>query len=183
LLENLRDTTASRRFAPHERSIVVTGAPVAGTRAGTARHFVLLALIAPLVLPPLIFAGVAWAAGMGFSGAWQALVEQSVSPRQNPLRSAPLGLLPACILLLALWLGHRSRRDSSSVRIAGWGGLIAILLVIVWANVEAWSGFLPSQIYPGFPHGLELVIGPLIFAPIAMLVGALVAVVVARIAG
>jgi hypothetical protein len=163
--------------------MVVMGAPVAATRAGPARHLVLLALIAPLVLPPLIFVGVAWSAGMGFSGAWQALLEQSVSARQNPLRAAPLGLLPVFILLLALWLGHRSGRDASSVRIAGWGGLIAILLVIAWANIEAWSGFLPSRVYQGFPHGLELVIGPLFFAPIAMLVGALVAVVAARIVG
>jgi hypothetical protein len=44
--------------------MVVMGAPVAATRAGPARHFVLLALITPLVLPR--FSG--WVPGYGARG-------------------------------------------------------------------------------------------------------------------
>jgi uncharacterized membrane-anchored protein len=50
----------------------------------------------------------------------------------------------------------------------GWSGLVAILVVLVWINLQFWPLFLPERTYPGFPHGLGFIIGPVFFAPVLM---------------
>ncbi|NNE09207.1 MAG: hypothetical protein HKN20_11655, partial [Gemmatimonadetes bacterium] len=50
-------------------------------------------------------------------------------------------------------------------------------------NFDFWPAFLPSRVYPGFPHGLEFIIGPGVFAPIGMLLGVLTVWVSQRGAG
>lgn len=150
-------------------------------RFGAVRaRFLLLALVLPLLVPLVVFGAVGLASGMGPAGTLQAFLEQASGRRQNPLTTAVLGLFPVLLLLAGLWVGRRLGRDGPRLRAAGWGALGAILLVLLWANAQFWPLFLPDRVYPGFPHGLELVIGPVFFAPAAMLLGALVA---ASIAG
>ena len=64
--------------------------------------------------------------------------------------------------------------------IAGWSGLTPSLLLLVWANAEAWPLYLPGRAFPGFPHGLELIIVPLFFVPVAMVFGTVAGGVVGR---
>lgn len=130
--------------------------------------------LAAFAVPLLVFFAVGVAEGMGGSGAGAALIEQLDAPRQNLRATAIFGVLP--VVLLAVVLGvHRWLRPASLARPAlALGGLLPVLAILVWVNLEFWPSFLPSRVYPGFPHGLELVIGPLFFAPIAMAVGLLV---------
>jgi hypothetical protein len=118
------------------------------------RRFVLLTLLLPLVVAPLVYAVAGLTSGMGVAGTWNALVEQGRGRRNNPMLGGVLGLAPAVLLLLSLWLARRAGRGVHSLRSAGWGGLTALLLTLVWANWQVWSLFLPSRVYPGFPHGL-----------------------------
>ena len=147
------------------------------TADGTARRagggFVLVALAAPLLVPVVVFTTVALSSGMGVGGALQALVEQSSGRRQNPVTVGVLGLFPVLLLLAGLWVAGKRGLGPDRYRGAAWGGLAAILLVLVWVNAQFWGLFLPDRVYPGFPHGLELVIGPVFFAPVALVVGAI----------
>ncbi len=132
---------------------------------------ILLSLSIAVLLPPLIFLIAALASGLSLPESLQACIEQSVAERQNLAVSAALGCAP--ILLLGAILGIYQRLSGNAERAAllGTGGLIPILLVLAWANYSFWSIFLPERVYPGFPHGLELVLGPLIYAPAGMLIG------------
>ncbi|HSG48385.1 MAG TPA: hypothetical protein VLA43_11270, partial [Longimicrobiales bacterium] len=136
------------------------------------RAFVVVALAAPLLVPVAVFMAVALASGMGVGGAIRALLEQSSGRRQNPVTVGILGLAPVGVLLAGLWAAGKRGLGPDRRRGAAWGGLAAILLVLVWVNAQFWGLFLPDRVYPGFPHGLELVIGPLFFAPVALVVGA-----------
>jgi hypothetical protein len=142
--------------------------------------FLLTAILAPLLVPAVVYCIVALSAGLGLGGTIEALANQATGPRQNLSASSVLGLAPALLLLVLLRLVRRFDTENSWRRAAGWGGLIAILLILVWANFEAWPNFLPGRAFPGWPHGMELVIAPLFFAPVAMLVGGLVAGLVAH---
>ena len=133
--------------------------------------FVVIALVVPIVLPALVYVTVALMDGIGVGGAFAALIAQIRDGRPNPAISGILGLLPVGILLAGTWAGGRLHSDGRRVAIAGWCGLGAIVLVLVWANFMVWPLFLPGRAFPGFPHGIELVIAPIFFAPIAMAVG------------
>ena len=50
----------------------------------------------------------------------------------------------------------------------------AWLLVSLYVNLEYWPTFLPDRQYAGFPHGLEFIIGPGVFAPIGLVIALLV---------
>lgn len=134
--------------------------------------FVALALVVPIVLPAVTYVVVGLMDGLGVGGAVSALVAQIGDGRPNPLIAGILGLLPMGLLLLGVWVGGRLHAAGHRVVAAGWGGFGAILLVLVWVNLMAWPLYLPGRSFPGFPHGLELVIGPIFFAPVAMVVGA-----------
>jgi len=69
-----------------------------------------------------------------------------------------------------LWLHRRFGGDLSKRPLLIWSGYLPLLGMLIWANFEYWPDFLPSRVYPGFPHGMELFIAPLFFAPIAMAV-------------
>ena len=133
--------------------------------------FFLAALTLPLLVPPLVYGAVALGAGFGVSGTVEALAGQFAGGRPSLLGASILGVLPALLLLGVVRLLRRFDPGDAWRRAAGWGGLAAILLVLIWANLEAWPAFLPGRPFPGFPHGLELVIAPLFFAPVAMVLG------------
>lgn len=142
--------------------------------------FLLLGLAGPLLVPPLVFGGVALASGMGTGGAWATLVEQFAAGQRNLFVVSALGLFPVLLLLAVLRLGRRYDPDGAWRRAGGWSALVVILLVLAWANLEFWPLFLPERVYPGFPHGLELVIAPALFAPLAGALALVVAALVVR---
>ena len=130
----------------------------------------LLMMFALLLIPPTVFTGVALFSDMSMAETTRALIEQYSGRKQNLLVVGIMGCLPLVLLALALWL-HRSFKGSPTMRpVLTWSGYFAIYLVMTWVNIEFWSDFLPGRVYPGFPHGLEFVIGPLYFAPMGMAV-------------
>ncbi|MEM9291032.1 MAG: hypothetical protein AAGD01_05075 [Acidobacteriota bacterium] len=124
-----------------------------------------------LVLPLLIFLAVGLSKGMGLGAALAALGSQLGAPRLNLLVCAGLGLVPVGLLALVLFILQKIVPSRSVHPSLALGGLLPILLVSAWAHWDFWPRFLPSQSYPGFPHGLGLVIAPLFFAPVAMALG------------
>jgi len=127
-----------------------------------------LCLLLPLLVPTAVFAGCALAAGLSPAETWAATLDQYAADRHNLLIIAVPGFLPILLLLAVLW-GYRRYGKSERIRRAmGWGGLAAILLVLVWVNLQFWPIFLPERTAPGFPHGLEFIIGPVFFAPVVM---------------
>jgi hypothetical protein len=101
-----------------------------------------------------------------------SLAAQYLQTRRNPAATAVLACFPFFLLALVLWLARRRRVTPDACWHIALGGGTAILVVMLWANLEYWPNFLPGVDYPGFPHGLELVIAPLHFAPFAMAAGA-----------
>lgn len=144
------------------------------------KRFLITSLSLPLLLPTAIFTLCALAAGLSPAETWMATLEQLAAPRQNLLVCGALGLFPVALLFSVLWL-HRRFGGAEKTRLGmAWSGLAAILVVLTWANRQFWPHFLPSRTYPGFPHGLELVLGPLLFAPITMILGLLTAWLIGR---
>jgi hypothetical protein len=135
------------------------------------RSILLLGAVAALLIPPLVFLIAALGGGLDPATALGALIEQYQAPRQNLFVVALPALFPLALLALALWVARRiDVARGSRPALALWG-LVPILAVLVWVNFQFWPIFLPSRTYPGFPHGLEFVIGPGLFAPVGMLVG------------
>lgn len=129
-----------------------------------------LCLLLPLLVPTVVFAGCALAAGLSPGEAWTMTLDQLTADRQNLVVTAIPGFIPILLLLAVLWAYRRYGKDERLGRAMGWSGLVAILVVLVWVNLQFWPLFLPERTYPGFPHGLEFVIGPIFFAPVLMAV-------------
>jgi len=142
------------------------------------RFFVVSAVL--IVLTPfLVFCACLLLNGIGVVETLQLTVQQMQAERRNLFLVGLPGVFP--FLLLALLIFVLRRRSgftaSRAVALAGGG---AIVLMLVWANASFWPVFLPGTAYPGWPHGLEMVIVPVFFAPIAMLFGALLALIWSR---
>jgi len=75
--------------------------------------------------------------------------------------------------VLVIYRRWRGVGGSRQVAVAG---SLAIIALLLWANASFWPLFLPGRSYPGWPHGLEMVIVPLFFAPVGMLVAVAIAV-------
>lgn len=151
-------------------------APLGDDSAGAPRQpsalpVLLLLGLGLLLIPPVVFSVVGLAKGMGLAGTAGAVVAQYGVRRLNLFSVAILSLLPVLLLALLVWILGRFTSMRASRRSLAVGGGAAILLVMTWINFEFWPAFLPERVAPGFPHGLEFVIGPLYFAPVAMLVG------------
>lgn len=127
-----------------------------------------LCLLLPLLVPTVVFAGCALAAGLSPAETWTATADQYAADRQNLLIIAVPGFIPILLLLAVLWGYRRYGKSERTRRAMGWGGLVAILVVLVWINLQFWPLFLPERTYPGFPHGLGFIIGPIFFAPVLM---------------
>lgn len=113
-----------------------------------------------------------WLSDQHSGNALGSLTAQYLQSRRNPAVTAVLACFPFFLLALMLWFARRRQITAHTCWHIALGGGSAILLVMLWANLEYWPNFLPGVDYPGFPHGLELVIAPLHFAPFAMAAGA-----------
>ncbi len=146
----------------------------------SVRSILLFSGAACLAIPPLVFLIAAFGAELSLNDAFAAMVEQFVAPRQNLLVCGALGLFPLTLLGLILWALRRFAPKIRYRSMLALGGVLPILVVLVWVNFDFWPHFLPSQTYPGFPHGLGFVIGPGIFAPIGMIGGMVIAWLISR---
>lgn len=133
--------------------------------------FVLLGgVLLAMAIPPAAFFLTGLTKGMGVGGALSVLVEQYSTERQNLWMISVLGVFPFVLLTIPL-AGYRRIKGPAGLAPMALAGTIAIAAVLVWANLTYWSSYLPSRQFLMWPHGLELVIGPLFFAPVAMLAG------------
>ncbi len=146
-------------------------------------RFFLIALVTLLLIPPVVFTIVALSKGMAVAAIPGLLLDQYQAPRQNLFVCGAISIAPLLALLVVGWLYRRFRGSAETRHLMMWGGLIPIVLVQIWVNFDFWPAFLPSRVYPGFPHGLEFIIGPGVFAPIGMLLGVLTVWVSQRRAG
>ena len=105
--------------------------------------------------------------------AFASLIAQYQQSKRNPILTALLALFPFLLLALGLFIAKKRGVNEPRRSAICLGGGLAIAGVMLWANLIYWPNFLPDVPYPGFPHGLELVIAPLFFAPVAMLIGIL----------
>ncbi|MEJ8566349.1 hypothetical protein [Elongatibacter sediminis] len=149
-------------------------------KKGRMTRVLLATVVVAAVTPATVFALVGVFSGMGAGELFTALVHQMGAPRLNLLVTGLLSLAPvllmAVILGLGWWLG-RFRQTGFAVAVGGAGGIV---LVLIAANLEFWPHYLPSMTYPGWPHGLELLLGPLIGAPVGMMAGMIVGYLFAR---
>lgn len=132
--------------------------------------FVVLALATPFLVGVLAFVSAGVLSGMGYDVV-TALVEQSSQRRLNPLIAGGLGLAPVLLLLLLLAVGPRLLPNADWGPTVAWAGLIPVAALELWAHWEVWTAYLPSRGVLTFPHGLELVIVPIFFAPVGMVAG------------
>jgi hypothetical protein len=135
-------------------------------RVSTAAVLLVMGVLI-VVLPSAVFALVSVAKGMDSSTAVAVLVEQFSSERHDLGAVSLLGLLPWLLLTDIRWRFVRKERRP----LYAFTGAIPILLVIAFVNDEFWSRYLPRREFLGFPHGIELVIGPLFFAPVGLAMG------------
>ncbi|MEM7193611.1 MAG: hypothetical protein AAF402_01585 [Pseudomonadota bacterium] len=137
------------------------------------RSYWLVAAAVVLIAPgaSMIFSG--FLEGMDVTSLTKAVADQYVVKKGNLLITSALGLLPLLLLTLVMWVVGKFVRSVHYRRSMFFGGVTAIVLIIVWANTTHWRSYLPDKQFLSWPHGIELVIGPLIFAPIAMLLGVL----------
>ncbi len=126
------------------------------------------------LIPPVVFVLTALFVDMSLAESLRAVAAQFGAERHPLLGAAILGTLPVVVLTLVGWLLAR-KLDKLRVRAIAQAGLVGIALVLVWVNVEFWPGYLPDRTFLGFPHGLEFIIGPVFFAPPAMLMAMLAA--------
>lgn len=125
-----------------------------------------------VLLPGLIFAVTALATGLSPAETVDATIAQYTAPRLNLLVTGVLALVPFAVLAIGLAVLRRFADDRATDS-AAVGGATMILLTILWAHASYWPSFLPDRVAPMWPHGLELVIGPLFFAPVLAIVGLL----------
>jgi hypothetical protein len=136
--------------------------------------------VSALLIPPMIFLLAALTEGLGLGGAISALIAQYSASQLNLGILGILGLVPVLLLTLILGVQRKLAPGSLARPAMALGGLLPILAILVWANWDYWPRFLPSRTYPGFPHGMGLVIAPFFFAPIGVVVGTLVGWLVTR---
>jgi hypothetical protein len=121
-----------------------------------------------LLLPTMFFIAVALHEGMGFAETGAALIEQYSAERTNLLVVSLLGVAPILVLCVLLGLRRLLRKTWAGAREYVIWAAAPIFLVTFYVQLSYWPRFLPSRQFMGFPHGLEFVIGPLIFAPIGV---------------
>lgn len=138
------------------------------------------AAAALVVLPPLLFMGSALFEGMGFGGGSTALAEQYIVKRSNLIVITLLGLVPLLLIMLLLGIRRAIRKTWDGSGTYALAASLPVVAVTIFVHLEYWPSYLPARQFLGFPHGLEFVIGPLIFAPAGILIGFVVAWILRR---
>ena len=137
-------------------------------------RYLLLVSLSVLLLPALVLGICLLAAGHSAMETLQALLTQLQAERRNLLVVGLPAVVPFALLALVLVIYRRWRGVAGSRQVA-FAGSLAIIVLLLWANATFWPLYLPGRSFPGWPHGLEMVIVPLFFAPIGMLVAVAIA--------
>lgn len=142
----------------------------------------IVVIVADLVFftAPVVFVIVGIGSGIGASATLDAMSAQFTADRVNLLVMSALALFPVLLLVIVIGIGRRIGRFRDTAAAVALGGGIAIFAVTVFVNLSYWPSFFPSLNYPGWPHGIEFLLGPAIAAPVAMIVGMVVGVLAAR---
>ncbi len=131
--------------------------------------------VALLLTPSFVFVAVALIEGLGPGETFAALAEQFTSDRINLAVISLLGAAPVLLILFSLWIRRLLRKTWDGSDTYALGGALPVIAVALFINLEYWPTYLPERQFLGFPHGLEFIIGPGLFAPVAMLIGFCVA--------
>ncbi|HKJ18293.1 MAG TPA: hypothetical protein VJ984_13145 [Xanthomonadales bacterium] len=135
---------------------------------------IVTSLASVMLVPPVVFVLTGLGKSMSLVEVFNAMLAQYTG-RPNLLITGAIGLLPLGAMGLVLWVHRRQKGAARTRKYLFRASMFALILVLIWANQEFWRVFLPQRISPGFPHGLELFIGPVFFAPVAMFVAMLAA--------
>jgi hypothetical protein len=125
-------------------------------------------------IPASVFFICALLADLSLADSLRETIAQYAEKRQHLWGCGVLGVIPVALLTFIGWLIGK-RLNPQRTRFIAQMGLLGIALVLVWINFQFWPGYLPERAFRGFPHGLEFVIGPIYFAPAAMLACMLIA--------
>lgn len=134
-----------------------------------ARTPLLTAIAGSLLAPSLVLIVSALASGLPVGEVFSAWIRHVLGGRPSVLATTVLNLAPVGMLAIVLFAHARGNGSEITRGRMAWAGCIAILIITVWVNLQFWPRFFPAQQPLGFPHGIELVIGPLFFAPFAAL--------------
>ncbi|MEM0911612.1 MAG: hypothetical protein AAGJ37_11585 [Pseudomonadota bacterium] len=105
--------------------------------------------------------------------AISSLIAQYQQMKRNPFFTSLLSVFPFILLAVLVVIAQKRKTSAEKCYVVMVCGALAIFVIMFWINLVYWPNFLPDVPYPGFPHGLELVIAPLFFAPVGMLIGVL----------
>ncbi len=133
-----------------------------------------------LFIPTLVFVVVALLKGLAFGDTLAALADQLTSDHINLVVISVLSAMPMLLVAISLWVRRFIRKTWEGTETYTLCGALPIIAVALFVNLEYWPTYLPEREFLGFPHGLEFIIGPGLFAPVAMLIGFCVAWIVRR---
>lgn len=142
--------------------------------ASLFRTVFLPGVLLAFVIPAGVFFVCALLADLSLADSLRETVAQYAVRRQHLWGCGVLGVLPVVLLTIVAWLMGK-RLDPLRTRFIAQMGLLGIVLILLWVNAQFWPGYLPERAFRGFPHGLEFVIGPIFFAPVAMLAAMMIA--------
>ena len=151
----------------------------AAQRSGFWLRYLLISALCTLLLPGLVLTLCVLGNGFGVAETAQHLLAQVQTERRNPLVVGLPAVVPFALLALVLAIYRRWRGTAGSKMVAAFG-ILVIVVLLIWANASFWPLFLPGRSYPGWPHGLEMVIVPIFFAPVGMLVAVAIAMIFQR---
>lgn len=140
-------------------------------RQMTTTQVLAASAVALICIPALVFIASGLFRGMDLLSIIPAIGEQYRAEKNNLFVIGVLGLLPLLLVSLLLLIRKLVRKSWSGSAAYATGGAIPVLLVAVFVNLEFWPKYLPARQFLGFPHGIEFIIGPFIFAPVGILLG------------
>ena len=140
----------------------------------------LLGLLLVLVTPALSMAVSGLVEGMGLVSVVRVVGEQFFIGRGNLGMISVLGLVPFLLLAALIWILDRLFYIECSKKTMFLTALFVMVVIIFWSSMDYWRTYLPDRKFMSWPHGLELVIGPLFFAPVGMVLGVLAGWFIAR---
>lgn len=149
-------------------------------KSWTVGRILLFGAIGLVLLPVLIFLGAGVGDGVSLGETLSALVTQSGVRRNNFVVATLLGFFPFLLLVICLWIRRRVVKENASLPLYAASGMLPILLITAYPHAVFWPLFFPYMSNPGFPHGLEFIIGPGVFAPIGLAFGLMFAWVVGK---
>lgn len=139
-----------------------------------------ISAISLMIIPAVVFVGTALLSGMGISGTVAAVSDQYTAGKVNLLVVSLVGLIPLLLIAILVFVRKLMRKPQDGTVAYTWSGVIPVLVVALFVNLEYWPSYLPARQFLGFPHGLEFVIGPLVFAPVGILIGFLAVFLIRR---